>query len=112
MENDVENEKFDREAFVDEFLDSEYEDPNDPDTPWGKRLTERQIQPRVLKRYDNFLKYLAILLISVALLLTSGLSFLTYKFLFSTSFEILVFNDGTDLICIYDPDSGKMTHAK
>lgn len=79
-------------------------------TSWGD--TSRKVDVRALRRYNRFLaaacgiaEWLAIALIPLTL---AGVVWLVMF----TNFENVIFYDGTDMICVYNGDTGEIRYVK
>lgn len=75
---------------------------------WANNKNDRMISPVVLYRYQKILSKINILLLGVQLILLSIVFFLIIRFLFFHPQEMLIFDDGTDITCLYNPSSGEM----
>lgn len=101
----IKNDK-EREDFVQQYLDLDLSDVEPSRTDWEGRASTHSVSPLALKRYLRFLeilKYILMVIFALAIAVVVGLSF---KFLLLTKFEIIVFDDGTNVTCILDPSTG------
>lgn len=81
---------------------------DDPLTTWENNLTDRMVSPIVLTRYFKFLRTTNIILFSLLIVLLVVVLALSVRFLFFHSYEKIIFSDGTDMSCLYDPKTGEM----
>lgn len=104
----MKDKELERQKFVEEYLDIELDIKDDPLTTWENNYTDRMVSPLILNRYFKFLRGanigLLVLLITLMLIVFG----MTIKFLFFQQYEMILFLDGTDLSCIYNPSTGVM----
>lgn len=94
--------------FFEKYSDYDLETDTSVQTDWEGRSSTYSSSNKALTRYLAFLtklKYVLMCIFALIILTVAGLSF---KFLLFTKFEVIVFDDGTDVMCIYDPQSGEM----
>lgn len=100
--------QFDYRDFVKKNIDLQVNIDDDPMTTWANNLNDRMISPVVLNRYQKVLRKINIFLLSLLLILIIVAAAMIIRFLFFHPHEIYIFNDGTDITCLYDPNSGEM----
>lgn len=79
---------------------------DDQRSTWAGRRTDLTIEPYVLERYYVFLRGLAISLTVLIILFISIACIMAGILIFNGDFEYIIFNDGTDALCILDPKIG------
>lgn len=104
----MKKDQFDYRDFVEKNIDLELNIEDDPMTTWANNLNDRMLNPVVLNRYHNVLRRINIILLSVLLILIIVAAVMITRFLFFHPHEMYIFNDGTDITCLYDPSSGEM----
>lgn len=83
------------------------QDEIDIDSTWGGRVTERMVSPRILRKYCELLKKINAFLFLISILLMIAIVVCVVKLVFFTTYEITIFEDGTDLYCIHNPKTGE-----
>lgn len=94
--------------FIEKYRDIDLDECNEPYTNWENRTSAYSVPPIMLRRYNKFLSKINIgllVLIGIALI---AILVLSVKLLLFTEFEVLVFSDGTDVTCIFNPLTGEM----
>lgn len=81
---------------------------DDPDSTWGGRFNDRMIPPITLQRYYKFQRKCNRILFIFLILLMIAMFGMLVKFLFFHEYQILLFSDGTDFTCIFNPSTGEM----
>lgn len=83
---------------------------NDPkETTWGAPPSYSDLDPKVKQRYTNFLNSLGgglrwLGLINVIFFICGLCVFLFIK----NHYEIIIFDDGTEAVCVLEPKSGEL----
>lgn len=98
--------KFD--DFVDKYIDYDLNEIETTQTDWEGKASAHSVSPLATKKYLRFLRVLKYILMSIFALIIIGIVGLSFKFLLFTKFEMFVFDDGTDVMCIYDPSTGEI----
>lgn len=94
-----------REDFVNDHIDLDLSVVEGVSTDWEGLHSPEKISKRTLVSYLNFLEKLKLIQMIVFGLLFALIVGLAFKFLLFTKFEMYVFDDGTDALCIYDPST-------
>jgi len=98
----------DYEKFVQENIHLEVSIDDDLMSTWENNLNDRMLSPRDLKKYQSFLSLLNTCLFSIFLfLIVVATSMIIWFFSFHPQ-EKIIFNDGTDITCLYDPKTEEM----
>lgn len=84
----------------------EAEEIDDQRSTWGGRRTDLTVDPLTLERYYKALRTCAISLIVLIILITATAGVMAGIFIYNGDFEYIIFNDGTDALCILDPNTG------
>lgn len=94
----------------DNNLDHENEEKfiDDPDSTWGGRFNDLMIPPITLQRYYKFQQKINRILFIFLILLMIAMFGMFIKFLFFHEYQFLLFSDGTDFTCIFNPSTGEM----
>ncbi len=103
----IKNDK-DREDFISRHLDLDLSEVGEARTDWEGRASAYSVSPLSLKKYLKFLENLKYILMIIFALLITAIVALSFKFLLFTKFEMIVFDDGTDVTCILDPSTGEI----
>lgn len=82
------------------------EEFDDQRSTWGGRRTDLTVDPQSLGRYYTFLRRLSITLIVLIILIITVSGVMAGIFIYNGDFEHIIFNDGTDALCILDPNTG------
>jgi hypothetical protein len=113
MDMNLENEHDSAVKSIDKSDDyQEINENNQPEehidqrSTWGGRRTDLTVDPTTLGRYYNILRKLAITLIVLIILLISISCIMAGILIYNGDFEQIIFNDGTDALCILDPNTG------
>lgn len=77
-------------------------------TSWGGNINGDMIPPRMLRGYESKLKKINFALFLVLIFFVITIIIMAVKLVFFTQFEIEIFDDGTDMICIYNPETGEI----
>lgn len=77
------------------------------ETTWGREpQQDYRIEEKTKLRYIKFLKITSWILIALVIVLSLGLLIGTSIFIISGDFERTIFDDGTELVCIFNPETG------
>lgn len=94
--------------FIDKYRDVDLEDCNEEYANWENRTSTHSVSPLMLRRYEKFLSTINKGLLVLLIVSMIAVLLLSVKFLLFTEFEIIVFSDGTDVTCIFNPLTGEM----
>lgn len=104
----MDSEDLKQKAFVEKYSSIDLDEVVDVHTSWEGRASTYGISPRALKRYYTFLNTTKWILLVIFLILTLVMVGLGFNFLLFTEHEIFVFDDGTDVSCIFNPSTGEL----
>lgn len=94
--------------FIDKYRDIDLEDCNEQYTNWENQTSAHSVSPITLRRYLVFLSVINKGLLALLVISMIAVILLSVKFLIFTEFELIVFSDGTDITCIFNPLTGEM----
>lgn len=94
--------------FIDKYRDIDLEDCNEQYTNWENQTSTYSVSPITLRRYLVFLSFINKGLLALLIISIIAVVLLSVKFLIFTEFELMVFSDGTDITCIFNPLTGEM----
>lgn len=94
--------------FIKDNIDLEININDDPMSTWENNLNDRMLSPRVLNKYSVVLTKLNIILFSILLILIIVVATMIFWFFNFHPQEMIIFNDGTDITCLYDPKTEEM----
>lgn len=94
--------------FMDENSDRDVPLSLNPMSTWGSNFNIDMLPRNVMTRYVNMLKkvkfWLFLILIFILLIIVG----MTIKFIFFTEYENYIFDDGTEMVCVFNPENGEM----
>lgn len=104
----MKNNSINSEDFVRKNINLEINIEDDPMSTWENNLNDRMLSPKILNRYLRFLIPLNMFLFSFLLLLIIISLVMIVWFCIFHPQEKIIFNDGTDITCLYDPKTEEM----
>lgn len=94
--------------FVDKYRDIDLKDCKEEYTNWENRTSTHSVSTITLRRYYKLLSNVNKGLLAALIVSVIAVILLSAKFLLFTEFEMIVFSDGTDVTCIFNPSTGEM----
>lgn len=94
--------------FIQENINLEININDDPMSTWENNLNDRMLSPKILNLYQKFLSILNAVLFSLLVLLIITAAVIIFWFFNFHPQEKIIFNDGTDITCLYDPKTEEM----